>query len=726
MQDLIGRTLGHYRIVEKIGEGGMGEVYLAEDLDLDRKIALKVLPESMARDPERLARFKREAKTLASLNHPNIVTIHSVESKDGLEFLTMELLKGKTLTHYIPAGGVTLQDFFDVGIALADALAAAHDQGVIHRDLKPGNVIVTDQRIVKVLDFGLAKHIGAGSTSIGPEAPTEPLTAEGRILGTIPYMSPEQLQGKLIDQRTDIFSLGIILHQMATGERPFKGDTSAEVCSSILRDVPTAVDNLNADVPHDVARVVGLCLEKDPDHRLQSAKDVRNELSVVRQEISTGVSRSRAAILEPSKRTFALGWHLLGLVLVLIGVYAAWQLVARRGFDRDPVAIGPDAQALLDQAELNKLRATRESLEQAEDRLRRALLLEPDHPVVQVRLAALLNTLQNEQPIPARQVEIQHLAESALETDPDNLEAWVALGYNAIRRGDLDIASEAAKKAIRIGPSSHKGFTLRGRIRIAQGRVDEGLADLHQGVDLAGTDMTARLALAYSLWKLGRSNEAASEYEKVLRYNPDSPSALVNLGAIYGQQGRLLDAIPLFRHLLELSEDVDAAQNLANCYLYSDRFDEALNAYLRVLKIDPDNSYAPHGLAETYEKLGDHEQAQRFYEQAVKSYDRYLEAAGDDYQMLGYRAVCAAKLGRDTEAVANIQKAERLAPHSGQILFNAAQVYAILGRRDEALTLTRQAIEAGYARQEFERDLAFTDYREDPEFKLVLETAVSH
>ena len=718
---MIGQTLGHYRILEKLGAGGMGEVYLAQDLELDRKIALKLLPQSMAENPERLKRFQREAKTLASLSHPNIVTIFSVESEDGIQFLTMELLEGSTLTQLIPKGGMKLRDLFDISIPLADALAAAHDQGVIHRDLKPGNVMVTHRGIVKVLDFGLAKHTRSAGLGFDPEAPTEPLTGEGRVLGTVPYMSPEQLRGRPIDHRTDIFSLGILLHQMATGERPFKGETSAEVHSSILRDVPPPVDDLNAEVPRDVARVVGLCLEKDPDQRLQSAKDVRNELSVLRQEISTGVSGSRPAFEPASTRASSLGWYLLGVVLLIVGIYGAWQ-IAGRGASDDAIAIGAEAQMLLDQAELLELRATQEGYEQAEDRLRRALVLEPEHPVVQARLATLLNTLQDEQPDPTRLAEIYELATSAIETDPDSVEARVAIGYHAIHRGDLDAAIDAADRAIRIAPESHSGYTLRGRARLSQNRVDEGLADLRQAVSFAGTDMEARLALAWALWKLGRNNEAAGEYEKVLRYNPDSPAALNNLGAIYGQQGRLLDAIPLFRHLLELSDDADAAHNLANCYFYSDRMDEALAAYKRVLEIDPENIYAPHGLAETHEKLGNEPEARRSFERAVEAYDRYLAAAGTNAQILGYRAVCAAKLGRHSEALANIEEALKLSPDSGDLLFNAAQISSIAGLRDQALQYVRLAINAGYPRQEFERDLAFADFQDDPEFRSVLET----
>jgi serine/threonine-protein kinase len=300
-----GKTLGHYRIERPIGQGGMGEVFLAEDTKLDRKVALKVLPEEMAADPDRLARFQREAKAVAALSHPHIVTLFSVEEDRGTHFLTMELIEGNSLDQGIPRDGMPLTRVFDIGIALADALAAAHEKGIIHRDLKPANVMLTKDGRVKVLDFGLAKlalgepRTGGSSGRPGAEAvPTSaptgavgvsrPLTAAGMVMGTAPYMSPEQVNGQDVDARTDIFSLGVMLYEMATGRRPFGGNTSAETISSILRDIPRPVTEARRDAPRHLARIIDHCLKKDPEERLQSAKDVRNELRELRKEADSG------------------------------------------------------------------------------------------------------------------------------------------------------------------------------------------------------------------------------------------------------------------------------------------------------------------------------------------------------------------------------------------------------------------------------------------------------
>jgi hypothetical protein len=281
--------LAHYRLMEPLGAGGMGEVYLAEDTKLERRVAVKILPPSFASDPDRLFRFEQEAKALAALNHPNIVTIYSVEEADGLHFLTIELVEGATLAEKIPADGLPLGPFFDLAVPLADSLAAAHQSGIIHRDLKPGNVMVSNDGRVKVLDFGLAKlrheHALAEDET---ELSTEQLTSEGRVLGTVAYMSPEQLKGQRLDPRTDIFSLGVLLYEMTTGGRPFQGETSAELMSSILRDTPPPATEIRGELPDHLGRILRRCLEKDLDRRYQTALDLRNELEDLRNEITPG------------------------------------------------------------------------------------------------------------------------------------------------------------------------------------------------------------------------------------------------------------------------------------------------------------------------------------------------------------------------------------------------------------------------------------------------------
>ena len=275
---MIGKTLNHFKVLDRLGKGGMGEVYVAEDCKLKRKIALKVLPEEVARDPARLDRFQREAESIAALNHPNIVTIYSIEEADGIRFLTMELVVGETLTQMIPSNGIDVESFLRFGTPVAEALSAAHEKGIIHRDLKPGNIMVSHEGRIKVLDFGLAKLIRDDSDPDSSRMETHAQTEDGIVLGTMPYMSPEQIQGKRLDHRSDIFSLGIIFYEMITGRRPFHGDTSAELISSIMRDTPGPVGDLKPGTPEHLERIIRRCLMKDPRDRYQTARDVYNEL----------------------------------------------------------------------------------------------------------------------------------------------------------------------------------------------------------------------------------------------------------------------------------------------------------------------------------------------------------------------------------------------------------------------------------------------------------------
>jgi len=303
-----GSTLGSYTVVAPLGAGGMGEVYRARDSRLGREVAIKLLPEDVASSRDRLARFEREARTVAALNHPSIVTIHSIEEADGVRFLTMELIEGETIDR-AAAAQPGLARALDWAVALADALAAAHDRGIVHRDLKPANVMVTRDGRLKVLDFGLARVADPGA---GDELHTiahtidAPLSTPGVAMGTVPYMAPEQVRGEAVDARADLFSFGILLYELVTGRRPFGGKTWADVSSSILRDAPPPILAVRGDLPRDLERIVMRCLDKDRDRRFQTARDVRNELELVRKSLAQDAPMSapgRAAAPAPAKET---------------------------------------------------------------------------------------------------------------------------------------------------------------------------------------------------------------------------------------------------------------------------------------------------------------------------------------------------------------------------------------------------------------------------------------
>jgi len=314
MQDLIGRTLGHYRIVDKIGEGGMGEVYRAHDERLDRDVAIKVLPASVAQDPDRIGRFEREAKAVAKLEHPNILAIYDFGTDEGVTYSVTELLEGETLRERLDVGAVGWRKAAETGAAIAEGLAAAHGAGIIHRDLKPDNIFITSDGRMKILDFGLARDVEAAAPDETHSPTVSRYTDPGAVMGTAGYMSPEQVRGEPADQRSDIFSLGSVLYEMASGRRAFARDTAAETMTAILREEPPEVSGTDVILPPELEQTVRRCLEKRPESRFQSASDLAYNL----RSLS---SASASSPVRPSRRH--IGWRKAGLWLAAATVVVA-------------------------------------------------------------------------------------------------------------------------------------------------------------------------------------------------------------------------------------------------------------------------------------------------------------------------------------------------------------------------------------------------------------------
>jgi hypothetical protein len=437
-----GTQLGDYEILEPVGSGGMGEVYRARDIRLDRDVAIKILPQEVAEDPSRRARFEREAKSVAALNHENIVTIHTIGMEEGIHYLAMELVEGEPLDQRIPEAGLTTDDLLDLAIPIAAALAAAHQKGIIHRDLKPANVMVTDDGKVKVLDFGLAKLARVDDEPVEPvgeDSETATMTLQtraGTVVGTMPYMSPEQLSGKAVGPASDVFSLGVMLYEMAIGSRPFKGNTGPTLISSILTDMPQPVATLRPTLPSALGELIERCLVKDPDDRLMGAEELRRDLELLR----TGLT-SADMVVEPSAargRRWLRFTAIAVVVALAVGAALWFGLHAKETRWARTVAL-PEVQRLFDAGERY----------QAWRLLREAATIIPADP--------LLERVESGNTLPVSVETIPAGGEVFVNSYKDHGEPWLHLGT-----APLEVSLPVAVLRFRVEKSGYETFVGSG------------------------------------------------------------------------------------------------------------------------------------------------------------------------------------------------------------------------------------------------------------------------
>ncbi len=742
MPTVIDRKLAHYEIVDKIGEGGMGEVYRARDLKLGREVALKVLPSELAHDPERRKRFEREARAVAALKHPNIVTLHAIEEADGLTFITMELVEGRMLSHLIGEKGMPLDKLFSIAIPLADALGAAHAQGIAHRDLKPTNIMIDGSGRLKVLDFGLAKLF---ETDVETEKTmgADSDTAEGRILGTVAYMSPEQAEGTAVDHRSDVFSLGVVLYELATGQRPFSGKNNISTISSILKDTPKSVTDIRQTLPRHLGRIINQCLAKEPDRRYQSVLDVRNELEGLRAEVTSGdiempagALRRRSARKIPRKA--AIG-AVAAIVVVLAAVFAFKGL--RGGDGAKQVSKG--GGSAIDARSVAVLPFVNMSGDPNNEYFSDGLSEELMNVLARVpglRVAARTSSFHfkgktGDVADIGRQLNVATILEGSVRRAGDRVRVTAQLvqaddGFhlwsNTYDRtlDDIfaiqeDIAGEvvAALKITLLGESATKlaqrptqnmeayDAYLLGQRRLARRRSDalaEAARHFQHAIDLDPHFAQAHAGLAQAFYHLEgygmltraeALEKAMPEVERALELDPLLGEGHALSGLIQSEEGNVEEAEASFQRALELNPNDPMAFMWYALLMESRDLDRRDELIQKALALDPLSPVINVNIGFWLVQEGKTSEAIKQFEHVIEIDPEFVNG------YMGLAFVYADHLDRPEEALELLRKAVGLDPGNLGSRLHLGWVYFSLGRTDEATEAFRETIErdAGFA-----------------------------
>ena len=719
---MIGKTLSHFKVLDQIGEGGMGAVYVAEDQNLGRKVALKILREEMASNPDRLERFRREAQAVAALNHPNIVTIHSIEEAPEGHFITMELVEGKGLDAMVSGDGMSTERMLEITEPLVKALVAAHERGITHRDLKPANVMVTNDGIVKILDFGLAKLQAAPDSDMHEDLPTQALTQVGTVVGTIPYMSPEQVQGLAVDHRTDIFSLGVILYEMATGHRPFSGSNSAEVASAILRDSPTAIGDTRPDLPGQLGSVINRCLEKEPELRYQSASDILTALSKVGESVSDQKDDGGPSLavlpfvnMSPDKDQDYFCEGLAEDIINALDVIEDLRVASRSSSFRFK---GSEADVREVGRRLGVSTVLEGSVRKAGNHVRIVVQLvnvEDGYKLWGNRYDRELKdvfAIQDEiaqKIVEALQVKLTPKAEKKAEkAAPEDVQA-----YDYYLKGRKFFYEFRAK-----------GFELARQMFSRAIVIDNNYARAYAGV----ADCCSTL---YTYYDSSQENlqEAVTASKKAVELDPENAEAHSARGLALSLKGKFEESAAEFEKAIELNPKLyEAHYFYARSLFGQGQNEEAVKEFQLACEVNPEDYQAPFFLAQTYLALGQRAYAAANLRKAVEAVRKHLAFHADDARALYLGAGGLVELGDLELAQEWVARALEIDPDDALVLYNVACIYSQLGEHEKALDcLEKSTVSVGstQAMKWMQKDPYFDPLRKHPRYLALVESAES-